>query len=120
MNAPTAVMDPFGVVRTTSLVPAVVAGVVTVTEFAEFTVTDVPATPPKVTDEVPVRFVPMMVTESPPFVEPLDGEILTMAGAVLTAAAAVSRPAPHWVVLQSLKLPVTGNVCAVASIKDRI
>jgi hypothetical protein len=95
VNPPTDVIDPFGVVSTTSLAPAVVAGVVTVTELAEFTVMDVPETPPKVTADVPVRLVPVIVTESPPFVDPLEGEISTMVGAVFTTAAAVSRPGPH-------------------------
>ena len=113
-------IDPLGVVSTTSLAPAVVAGVVAVTELAELTVREVPETPPKVTPDVPVRLVPVIVTESPPFVEPLEGAIPSMVGAVFTAAAAVSNPGPHELVVQSYALPVTGKDFTVDCMSDRI
>jgi hypothetical protein len=40
---------------------------------AEFTVKEEAGLPPKVTEVAPVKFVPVMVTESPPPVEPLIG-----------------------------------------------
>ena len=62
-------------VKTTSRAPAVPAGTTTVTEVALTFEIEVPATPPKVTAEVPVKFVPVIVTVVPPDVEKLDGEI---------------------------------------------
>lgn len=82
-------------VRTMSTAPALFAGVVTVTEVDEFTVSPVPAVPPKVTDVVFVRLRPVIVTVSLPAVGPPVGEIPMMAGSVSTADAAVSSPGPQ-------------------------
>ena len=68
-------------VKTTSRAPAVPAGTTTVTEVALTFEIEVPATPPKVTAEVPVKFVPVIVTVVPPAVEKLDGEIDDTVGA---------------------------------------
>ena len=51
------------------------------TEVALTFETEVPATPPKVTADVPVKFVPVIVTVVPPDVEKLDGEIEDIVGA---------------------------------------
>ena len=60
-------------VTATLLAPAVPAGVTAVTLVAEFTTTLVAATPPTVTLVAPVRFVPVIVIEVPPRVEPEVG-----------------------------------------------
>ena len=73
--------DPPGVVTTTSTVPADFAGDTAVIDVPEFTTTPVAAVPPKVTPVAPVRFVPVIVTDVPPAVEPLDGLKLVTVGA---------------------------------------
>ena len=64
------VTDPPEPVNTTFTAPAVLAGVTTVIEVALVLTIDVPAVPPKVTDDVPVKLVPVIVTVVPPAVEP--------------------------------------------------
>ena len=54
----------------------------TVVEFT--TVTPVAAVPPKVTALAPDRFVPVIVTDVPPRVEPDEGERLVNVGADTT------------------------------------
>jgi len=55
------------------------------------TVTAVPATPPNDTPVVPVKTVPVSVTDVPPVVEPLDGEIdVTVVAAVMISDAALA------------------------------
>lgn len=50
--------------------------------------TDVPATPPNDTPVVPVKTVPVSVTEVPPLVEPLDGDAdVTVLAAVIVSVA---------------------------------
>jgi hypothetical protein len=65
---------------TTETAPGACAGAVarTVVEFR--TVTPVAATPPKVTDVVPLRSVPLIVTTVLPDIGPSDGERLEIAG----------------------------------------
>ena len=71
MKLPDAV--PPGVVTTTGFAPAVPAGVTAVMLVAEFTTKLAAATPPTVTLLAPVRFVPVIVIDVPPRVEPLVG-----------------------------------------------
>ena len=73
MNAFVNVAVPPAVVTATLFAPAVPAGVTAVTLVAEFTTTLVAATPPTVTLLAPVRFVPVIVIDVPPRVEPLVG-----------------------------------------------
>ena len=65
---------PPGVVIDTVLAPAVPAGVTAVTVVELTTLTEVAATPPIVTELVPVRFVPVIVIAVPPVVGPTFGE----------------------------------------------
>ena len=51
------------------------------TEVALTLVIEVPAVPPNVTDDVPVKFVPVIVTVVEPAVGPLSGETLEIVGA---------------------------------------
>ena len=78
MKLPDAV--PPGVVTTTCFAPAVPAGVTAVMLVAETTITLVAATPPTVTLVAPVRFVPVIVIDVPPRVEPLVGLIDVIVG----------------------------------------
>jgi hypothetical protein len=68
------------VVTVTSTVP-VPAGDVAVIDVVELTVKLVAAVAPKVTAVVPVKFVPVIVTEVPPVVGPAVGEIEVTVGA---------------------------------------
>ena len=77
------VTDPPDVGRTTSTAPAAFAGVVQVTVVALTTEIDVAAVPPKVTPLVPVKFVPVIVTDVPPAVGPLEGLIVVIVGAAI-------------------------------------
>ena len=60
-------------VTATLFAPAVPAGVTAVTLVEDHTTTLVTATPPTVTLVAPVRFVPVIVIDVPPRVEPLVG-----------------------------------------------
>ena len=71
---------PAGVVTTTSTAPTPFAGVVTVISVADSTSTFVASSPPIVTLVVPVKSVPAMVTDVPPDVFPVDGEIFVTVG----------------------------------------
>ncbi len=71
-------------VTATLFAPAVPAGVTAVTLVAEFTTTLVAATPPTVTLLAPVRFVPVIVIDVPPRVEPLVGLTDVIVGAGTT------------------------------------
>ena len=93
---------PPAVVTTTSTAPAACAGVVTVIDVAEFTVTPVAGVPPKVTDVAPVRFVPVIVTVVPPAVGPALGESPVTVGAGTGAAVVL-------VVLVDVVVVVTGR-----------
>ena len=79
-NVFTAFVPP-GVVTRTLAVPPVPAGVVAVIEVALTTATLVAAAPPRVTLVAPVKLVPVMVTDWPPAVRPVDGLIALIAGA---------------------------------------
>ncbi len=64
---------PPGVVIDTVFAPIVPAGVTAVTVVELTTLTEVAATPPIVTELVPVRFVPVIVIAVPPLVDPVFG-----------------------------------------------
>ena len=64
---------PTGPVTTTSTSPAAWAGAVTASLVDDWTVSAVPATPPKVTEVAPVKPVPVTVTRVPPGAEPPPG-----------------------------------------------
>ena len=74
---------PEGVVTVTSTIPAVYAGLVAVIEVALTTVTPVAAVVPKFTAVAPRRFVPEIVTEVPPAVEPDIGVMPVTVGEVV-------------------------------------
>lgn len=69
VNALERVTCPAGVVRTRATEPGGRTGVVMVT-LVEVAERIVAAVPPKVTEEVSARFVPLIVTAVPPSVEP--------------------------------------------------
>ena len=70
-----------GFVTTTFTAPAACAGVIAVMVVLVVTLTLVAATPPKLTVAPATKFVPLMVTAVPPFVEPEFGLIGAMVGA---------------------------------------
>ena len=72
---------PLGVVTKTLAVPAVPAGVTAVIEVLLTTTTLVAAVPPIVTPVVPVKFVPVIVTDCEPAIGPAFGEIAVTVGA---------------------------------------
>ena len=67
----------------TSTIPAACAGLVAVIEVALTTVTPVAAGVPKFTAVAPRKFVPVIVTEVPPAVEPDVGVMPVMVGEVV-------------------------------------
>ena len=71
---------PLGVVTDTVFAPSAPAGVTAVTVVELTTLTEVAATPPIVTELVPVRFVPVIVIAVPPVVGPTFGEIDEIVG----------------------------------------
>ena len=75
------VTEPPEPVSTTFTAPAALAGVTIVTEVALTLVIDVPAVPPNITDVVPVRLVPVIVTVVPPLVGPDTGDTDEIVGA---------------------------------------
>ena len=90
VNALAALAAPYGVVTATLTAPTVPAGVTTVTLVEETTTTLVAATPPTVTLVVPSRFVPVIVINVPPAVEPDVGETDEIVG----GATNVNAPLP--------------------------
>ena len=74
MNPPVRVPTPPAVVTTTSLAPAVPAGVVHVILVADTTVTEVQAAPPTVTVAPETKSVPVIVMGVLPAVGPLAGD----------------------------------------------
>ena len=84
MNAFVNVAVPPAVVTATLFAPAVPAGVTAVMVVVEVTLSAVAATPPTVTLVVPVRFVPVIVIDVPPRVEPLVGVTAVIVGAGAT------------------------------------
>ena len=65
----------------TVFAPALPAGVTAVTVVELTTLTEVAATPPIVTELVPVKFVPVIVIAVPPVVGPTFGETDEIVGA---------------------------------------
>lgn len=97
--APANVADPpAGVVNTTSTTPALLAGVVTVTDEALSTVTDLLAVPPNVTADAPVRFVPVIVTIALPATGPDDRDRRVIVGASTNVYAPTETTDPPGVV----------------------
>jgi hypothetical protein len=88
---PVPVTDPPGVMMTTFAVPAVPAGVVAVTDVSLTTVTLVACVPPMVTMVAPVKPLPVIVTEVPPAIGPVAGEMPANVGA---GAEYVNAPVP--------------------------
>ena len=81
------VVAPLGVVTCTFFEPRVPAGVVTVTEVELSTTIEEPATPPNKTWEVEPRYVPVILTDVPPTVLPVEAATLEMFGARVIALA---------------------------------
>jgi hypothetical protein len=75
---------PSAFVTVTSTVPAACAGAVAVIDVAEFTTTVSAEVPPNDTDEVVVKFVPVMVTEVEPLVGPTVGLIDVTVGSAVS------------------------------------
>jgi hypothetical protein len=73
---------PEEVTSLTSTVPGPSAGDVAVAWVALTNVTLVAAKLPKLTEVKPVKFVPLIVTDVPPNVDPVLGETEVMTGAV--------------------------------------
>ena len=74
---------PAGVVTIISTNPAARAGDVAVICVAEFTTKEA-AVPPNVTEEVLVKFVPVITTDVPPVVGPVLGETPVTVGGLAT------------------------------------
>ena len=83
MKLPISGAVPPVVVTTTSLDPAVPAGIVAVIEVVLTKVTLVAAVPPMLTAIPLIKFVPVMVTAVPPVVEPEEGEIPVTVGVAI-------------------------------------
>lgn len=73
LSADVLLLIPADVVTMMSTVPADCAGLTAVIDVEEFTVMLVAAVPPNITVGEPVKLVPVIVTDVPPAVEPLDG-----------------------------------------------
>ena len=71
---------PPGVITSTVTAPATRTGVTAVIWVALTTVNDVALIPPNVTPVAPVKFVPFIVTVTPPDVVPLVGESVVAVG----------------------------------------
>ncbi len=84
MNPPLVVTLPPAVVSNTSLTPLVPAGVTAVTCVELTTFTEVAATPPIVTEVVPIKLVPLIVMVVPPDVVPVFGVIVEIVGVPAT------------------------------------
>lgn len=81
MNNPVPVAVPPAVVTETFTAPAAPAGVTAFIVVPLLTVKLVAAVFPNLTAVAPVRFVPVIVTEVPPPVEPVIGETEPIVGA---------------------------------------
>ena len=81
VNAERRATEPPEPVTVTANVPAALAGVTTVIDVALKFVIVVPAVLPNVTDDVPVKLVPVIVTVVPPAVGPDDGDTEVIVGA---------------------------------------
>ena len=80
-DASSAVLDPTGVVTTTSTGPSPDGGVTTTISSSLFTVKLGAAASPKLTWVAPVNPLPVIVTDSPPTVDPSDGSTPVTTGA---------------------------------------
>ena len=72
---------PLGVVTVMSTRPATCEGATAVIELGEFSVNDEAGTPPKLTEETPIKFEPLIVIDVPPAVDPLVLSRLVIMGA---------------------------------------
>jgi hypothetical protein len=88
-------LSPFGLVTLTVTAPADRAGVVAVIVVALVTLTLTAATPPNATVAPIKNFVPVIVTEVPPAIDPEAGATLETVGAVFTYVNALDRD-PLW------------------------
>lgn len=86
VKAESADTAPPAVVIVTAKVPAILPGVTTVTEVALTLEIEVPAVPPNVTADVPVKLVPVIVTVVPPAVGP-DAKPVAVETEVIVGAA---------------------------------
>ncbi len=111
-----ALEEPAGVVTTTSTAPAACAGVTTVSSPSFVTERLVPSDPSKVTLVAPVKCVPVIVTEVPPSVEPLEGDTSAIAGAGVTYVNDAALEEPAGVVTTTSTAPATcAGVTTVSS-----
>ena len=92
------------------------AGVTTVTEVALTLVIVVPAVLPNVTADVPVKFVPVIVTVVEPAVGPDEGERLEMVGASTNVKPFVAVADPPAVVKTTSTAPA--NLAGVTTVTD--
>ena len=76
-------LGPSSVVTIMPAAPALRAGVIQVIVVLFTTLIVVAAIPSNVTDFVPVKFVPVIVTLVPPTIAPADGEMLLITGGVI-------------------------------------
>ena len=100
-----ALLVPLGVVTRTLAVPALPAGVLAVMVVAFTTVTPVAAAPPIVTDDAPVKFVPVIVTDCPPAGGPVDGLMPVTVGAAMYVYKPSAVTAPLRVVTCTFAAP---------------
>jgi hypothetical protein len=110
-------LDVFAFVTTTSTSPAACAGVVQKIFVELFTTTFVAATPPNVTVAPLSKFVPRIVTEVPPEVEPLVAliDVTVTTFTTLTLADFVSeQPALVVTVTDSVSVPSEPAVNVIA------
>lgn len=116
MKPAVAVTEPPAAVRTTFAAPAALVGLTTVIDVAlEFNIV-VPASPPKVTVEVPVKLVPVIVTVVPPAIGPLDGETDVIVGASTNVKAESNDADPPAVVIVTAKVPA--ELAGVTTVTD--
>ena len=104
-------------VKTTFSGPAALAGVTTVIEVALVLTIVVPAVPPNVTADVPVKLVPLIVTVVPPAIGPADGTKLVIVGVptnVNADGAAITPPEPVSVTV--IVLAATAGVTTVTEV----
>ena len=101
-------------VSTTVTSPAALAGVTTVTDVSLTLGIEALAVPPKVTDDVPVKLVPVKVTVVPPDVEPVLGDTEEIVGTptyvkppVLVAELPLVPPEPLLAITVPLKSELT-------------
>ena len=115
---------PAGVVTVMSTVPAASGGEMAVTCVPEYTVKDAAATDPKSTAVAPRKFVPVIVTEVLPLVDPETGETpVTVGGApvwkVNRSAEDVALVPPDGVVTVTSTIPAaSGGEVAVTCVDE--